>query len=198
MATRHYESTETRRRQIAEAALHVIAEGGLRQFTTRAIALRVGITDGTIFRHFADKQEVVHAALDLLEEEMFGQDHPDLPPLERFEDFFKRRAKAMGARGSYGRLLFSEQMVHVAGETGRKRISGWRARNVAIVAGCLRELHQAGRLATPLPPEALLPLVQGVLLTFALHANLAGDAPDPTLDARVDQAWNTLRTLIVR
>ena len=56
-----YQRSAVRRQQIADAALEVIAELGLRGFTTQAVAARVGITDGTIFRHFKDKQEIVRS-----------------------------------------------------------------------------------------------------------------------------------------
>lgn len=194
---RQYESTETRRRQIAEAALHVIAEGGLRKFTTRAVAERVGITDGTVFRHFHDMDEIVHAALDVLEEELFGADPVDLPAMERLEAFFRHRATTMGRRGSIGRLLFSEQLLHAAGEDGRRRIAEWRHRNLAFVARCLEELSEQGRLAGPLPPKALVPVVQGVLLTFAVQGTL-GDPTDEALERRVEGAWSSLRTLLFR
>ena len=45
-----YQRSAVRRQQIADAALEVIAELGLRGFTTQAVAARVGITGGTIFR----------------------------------------------------------------------------------------------------------------------------------------------------
>ncbi|MBW2211320.1 MAG: TetR/AcrR family transcriptional regulator [Deltaproteobacteria bacterium] len=78
-------------RQIAEAALVVIAESGLRRFTTKAIAEKVGIADGTIFHHFNNMEEIVLAAMDQLEDKMFAGGFPaDPDPLRRLELFLCR------------------------------------------------------------------------------------------------------------
>ncbi len=64
---------EERRVAIVEAALPLLVEHGER-VTTRQIAEAAGIAEGTIFRAFADKDELLTAALDAA---------LDLRPLER-------------------------------------------------------------------------------------------------------------------
>lgn len=59
--------TEERRREIAAAAIKIIGERGLREFTAAQLAEEVGIKDATIFRHFKDMNEVKEAALDRLQ-----------------------------------------------------------------------------------------------------------------------------------
>ncbi len=61
-------STQERRIQITDAAIKIIGEKGLRAFTVAQIAQEVGIKDGTIFRHFNNKDEIVSAVLDNLPE----------------------------------------------------------------------------------------------------------------------------------
>ena len=61
MTTRAARSTERkpaddRRREIADAALRVIADHGLGRFTALAIAREVGITDAALFRHFPTRR----------------------------------------------------------------------------------------------------------------------------------------------
>ena len=75
--------TEERRRQIADAALKVIAERGLGRFTTQAIAAEIGVTDATLFRHFASKEDIVLAALDRVEERLFEGFPPEDPGAAR-------------------------------------------------------------------------------------------------------------------
>ena len=89
--------TEERRRQIADAALKVIAERGLGRFTIQAIAAEIGVTDATLFRHFASKEDIVLAALDRVEERLFeGFPPEDADPLVRLERFFRFRASLVG------------------------------------------------------------------------------------------------------
>ena len=192
-----YERTDVRQRQIAGAALELIAEGGLKAFTTRTIAERVGITDGTIFRHFKSKSEIMHAALDHLEELMFGGDEEAIEdPLARLEAFLRARFKLVASPHGVGRLVFSEQIMHAAGESGRERIRGWRDRNVALVLGCLEGLRSEGRLRPGLAPQALVPFVQGLLLVTMLESTFCG-GEIPNLEARIESAWSTLTALLL-
>ena len=55
---------DDRRREIADAALRVIADHGLGRFTAVAMAREVGLTDAALFRHFPSKEAIV---LDLQE-----------------------------------------------------------------------------------------------------------------------------------
>ncbi|MBN2800929.1 MAG: TetR/AcrR family transcriptional regulator [Deltaproteobacteria bacterium] len=193
--THQYENTETRREQIATAALEILSEEGIHKVTTRSIAARVGITDGTIFRHFKDKTEILLASMDLLERLMFSAfPAPRLPPLERLERFFRSRALLIGAAHSLGRLIFSEQLLHAAGPAGRGKVEQWKQRNVSFVLACLSELELEGSLPEGLSAERLLPVVQGTLLTYAmLH-----QADNVGLSARVDRDWDTLSRLLTR
>ncbi len=192
-----YQRSAVRRQQIADAALEVIAELGLRGFTTQAVAARVGITDGTIFRHFKDKQEIVLAAMNRLEDVMFSEPLPaDSDPALRLEKFFRRRAALLGGMAPMGRLMFSEQLAHAAGEAGREKLRNWRQRNLAFVGSCLTELADEGRLRPKLAPRELTRIVQGLLLTFSFERMLA-DTILPDLDKRIDQSWHTLRALLV-
>lgn len=193
-----YIRTEIRRRQIAEAALEVIAELGLGGFTTRAIAARVDIADGTIFRHFKNKKEIVLAAMDRLEEELFT---PMMmtsdDPLERLECFYRDRTQLLGGTRAIGRLVFSEQLGHAAGEDGEEKLRAWRSRSQQIVLKCLRKLQQQERLRTDLPLEALLRTFSGMILSFASERMLFPEGIHD-LDAKIDASWSSLLVLIMR
>lgn len=154
---RHYESGETERRQVAEAALRVLAEEGL-----------------------------------LADLGLEGD------PLERLVAMFRRRAAFIGANGSVGRLIFSEQLVHLPGEPGRARVVRWRSRSLDFTQRALDKAAAAGRTVpgvdTPCPAQQ----IQGVLLTFALQANVGAPAPAEATEARIDTAWQTLQRLLFR
>ncbi|MCA9677897.1 MAG: TetR/AcrR family transcriptional regulator [Kofleriaceae bacterium] len=194
---RRYQRTDVRRRQIAEAALALIAERGLDGFTTRALGSRVGLTDGTIFRHFDSKAEIVLAALDVLEERMFAVVPDDPDPLIRLEAMFAHRARFVAGEGLFGRLVFTEQLIHVAGDAARVRLRALQARNFAVVEAALGELGAAGRLAIGGPPARLLPVFQGLVLTFAFEAALERAGAADTLDARIRARWETFRALAI-
>jgi len=194
--TRHYEDTDTRRRQIAEAALRTIAEDGVSAFTTRAIASRVGISDGTLFRHFGNKEEIVLEALGVLEEEIEGSLFSTGDDLADLEAFFRHRAAFVGAEGSVGRLIFSDGLVHLAGEAGREHVERWRQRSVGYLIERLGRLKSAGRVRAGVDVPFLSMLLQGALLTFAMQASLGRAGSNEALRARIDHVWRSLTTLL--
>lgn len=192
--TQQYKARKERVQQIAQAALELIAESGLRRFTTAAIAARVGITDGTIFRHFKNKEEIVLAAMDRLEETMFTEAFPtEGDPLHRLEMFFRRRAKLLGEQASVGRLLFSEQLSNAAGEEGLAKVKSWRARNMQFVGECLQGL-QGSDWPEGLETSDIAVVIQGSLLTFAFQRTMS-ETTETELDLRVNRAWQTIERL---
>ena len=132
--------TEERRRQIADAALKVIAERGLGRFTTQAIAAEIGVTDATLFRHFASKEDIVLAALDRVEERLFAGFPPEDPdPLVRLERFFRFRASLVAANPVIARLAFSEELPHAAGPRGAQQVESWKQRSLDFIVSCVDE-----------------------------------------------------------
>jgi AcrR family transcriptional regulator len=57
-----------RREQILEAATRVFAEKGFRRATTREVAREAGVSEGTIYNYFEDKDALLIAIMDLLNE----------------------------------------------------------------------------------------------------------------------------------
>jgi AcrR family transcriptional regulator len=193
---RQYEDTETRRRQVADAALMAIAEDGVAGFTTRAVAARVGISDGTLFRHFGNKQEIVLEAMGRLQAELDDSLVDSGDALVDLEAMFRHRAAFVGAEGSVGRLIFSDELVHLAGPAGRERVDAWRARSVGFLVDRLRRLVAEGRVRTDVDVPAISVLVQGALLTFAMQASLGRSGSPAALQARIDHVWRALHTLL--
>lgn len=52
------QSTEIRQEQIKRAVLDIIYADGLKNVSTKNLAEHIGISEGTIYRHFASKQEI--------------------------------------------------------------------------------------------------------------------------------------------
>ncbi len=196
MARRHYEDTETRRRQVAEAALRTLAEDGVAGFTTRAVASRVGISDGTLFRHFGNKEEIVLEAMALLEAAIQSGMTHTADPLADLEHFYRHRAAFVGSRGSVGRLIFSDGLLHLAGEKGREKVAHWRASSVRYLLDKLQQLAETGRARSDIPVAQMSTLIQGSLLTFAIQAALGRSGTEAELQARIDDGWSTLHTLL--
>ena len=189
MTPRH--PTEERRRQIVEAALKVIAEQGLGRFTTQAIAAEVGITDGALFRHFANKQEIVLAALDRVEERLFQgfpPEHPD--PVVRLERFFRFRAALVSANPVIARLAFAEDLPHAAGGEGAVQVGRWKERTLDFVVACIEEAAEQHRVPNGLPVREVGVVIVGTLMALAMLGELVPRT------ATVDRTWDAVRRLL--
>ena len=183
--------TEARRSQIADAALKVIDEQGLGRFTTQAIAAEVGITDGTLFRHFGSKEEIVMAALDRVEERLFQDFPPDDPdPLLRLERFFRFRAGLVSQNPVIARLAFSDELPHAAGERGAAQVRQWKERSLDFVVACVDEAAAQGRIPPGLPTREAAMMILGVLMALVRFGDLA------TGRTSVDGAWATVMRLV--
>lgn len=183
---------DSRRREIADAALKIIAEQGLGRFTSLAIAREVGVSDAALFRHFATKDDIVLAVIDRVEEVLFaGFPPPGADPIDRLGRFFRRRIEVARENPGVARLVGSEQLAQAAPPVGVARVAEFRRRSRSFVRGCLAEAHAQGLLAAGIGPEEAVVLVLGALLALA-HA-APGARPPARLPERV---WAALEGLL--
>ena len=156
--------TAQRQRQIAEAALQILSTQGVHRLTAVALADRVGIADGTIFRHFSNKEEIVNAAIDLFQatlEETFPP--AEREPLERLGLFFVNRLTLARENPEFLRLAFNDRLAEAAGEAGAQRVAQLVERSVAFVHKCLAEAQERGEVTRDTPPILLTWMVIGVI-----------------------------------
>lgn len=151
-----------RRAQIAEAALGILATQGARQLTAKAIGLRVGITDGAVFRHFADKGEIIAAAIDTFEAALNPPPQQG-PPLERLEIFFIERVTRVRERPEILGLAFNDRLQEAAGEEGAKRVQRLIGRSLGFVRKCVREAQARGELDATIDVDVYTAMVTGCM-----------------------------------
>jgi AcrR family transcriptional regulator len=188
--------TQERRREIADAAIKIIGNRGLREFTAANIAKEVGIKDGTIFRHFKDMNGIALAVLDRLQELLEAAPRSTGDPLEQLEDFVLRRLHAVTTHRGIQSLLFSDQLSHALGAEGPQRIAALRNRGREFVRSCLREADEKGLLREGLDIEGAIVLVTGMVMGF-LFAATDGALPAPTGEMG-RRCWETLRCALAR
>jgi AcrR family transcriptional regulator len=188
--------TAARKKQIVEAALQIIHEQGVHRLTAAEIAARVGIADGTIFRHFANKEEIVNAAIDDFERLLFEDFPPQAAdPLAQLKIFFLQRLGLLREHPAILALAFSDRLAEAAGEAGAERMQMIILRSFAFVRQCLVEAQEAGLAASDIRPEVLVWTVTGVMRGIAT-AWLRGIF-DPR-EYSAEEAWASLELLLRR
>jgi AcrR family transcriptional regulator len=184
---------DDRRREIADAALRVIAAGGLRRFTAVALAREVRLSDAALFRHFPSKEAIVDAAVDRVEELLFAGFPPQAAdPVDRLGAFFAQRVAVLSANPGISALLMSEELAKAGTARTVARVATLRRRSLAFVRACVDEARERGRLRPGLGAEEASVVVVGALLALA-HVPGAAEEPISSLAPRV---WGAIDTLL--
>lgn len=185
-----------RRRQIAASALEILATDGVGGLTSRAIAARVGVQDGSLFRHFASKEAIVDAAIDAFESQMAATFPEDVAePLVALSELFHRRVTLARQRPELLRLALSDRLTEVAGADGSARVRAVVERSVGFIREHLTRARRQRLIRDDVPIEVLVWTFTGVL-----HG-AAGASPAQSSrrrSARLDAAstWTSLESML--
>jgi AcrR family transcriptional regulator len=187
---------EDRRREIADAALRVVATQGLGRFTALAIAREVGLTDGALFRHFPSKEAIVDAAIERAEELLFEGFPPEAEhPIARLGAFFQRRVAVIRQHPGISSLVATEELAKAGSAEGVERVAEFRRRSTDFVRACLAAAERDGQLAPGLRAEEAAIVVLGTLLALAHTTFAQPREPISTLAPRV---WSALESFLRR
>ena len=105
-----------RREQIVEAATRVFAEKGFRRATIREVAREAGISEGTIYNYFEDKDALLMAILERLNETERRVEDFEEGMAKTFGDFLgeylRRRMSMIWENREVFRVVLSEMLVN--------------------------------------------------------------------------------------
>ncbi|MDI6750113.1 MAG: TetR/AcrR family transcriptional regulator [Rhodocyclaceae bacterium] len=174
---RQRHSAEERREQTVAAVVDLAREHGPEGITTQAIASRIGVTHGALFRHFPDKASIWAAVFDWLGEQLGRLADSAIAaggtPLEMLERLFQAQVDFVAGHPGVPRLLFHELQRprgSVLSGVARRIVGGYRER----VKSLLMRAKQAGQLPATLDEEAAALLfigtVQGLVVQSALFS----------------------------
>lgn len=195
VARRRRKSGAARRDEIADAALRILAARGGREFTARALARQVGITDAGVFRHFAGMDAIVDAVVERMEAVLFAGFPPrDPDAIARLGVFYRHRTRALLEHPHLSRLLLTDHLEQVAGPAAARRVAAFRRRTQGFVLDCLREARRQGRLRGVADPQVAAVLVSGAIL--ALGRRSARGKHDRATKKLSQDVWPVLETLL--
>ena len=106
------QSTEIRQEQIKQAVLDIIYTDGLKSLSTRNLARRIEMSEGTIFRHFASKHDIILSIIKDVQNDFIGSlrniANSDKEPKERLAEFLCQTVKYLTRNKGITMLMFSE------------------------------------------------------------------------------------------
>jgi AcrR family transcriptional regulator len=185
--------SQARQREIVAAVLELARERGPEAITAQAIAERIGVTQGAVFRHFPDKEAIWLAVFAWVREALGAAIDEAIrrtgSPLERLEHAFMAHVAFVAAHPGVPRILFHE--LQYPGDSRVRRevratIAGYRRRLARLFA----HAKASGELPPDLPPALATVLFIGAVQGLVIHASLAGG--EATMARRARTMWPML------
>lgn len=169
---------EERRAVTVEAVVELAAEQNPSEITTAAIAKRMGLTQGALFRHFPNKDAILQAVMEWVADRLLSRVDKALrvapSPLAALEGMFMAHVDFVIEHPGVPRMLFGE--LQRAEETGPKRmVQALIHRYGERLRRLLEEGKALGELDTHLDTEASAILFIGTVQGLVMQSLLAGD-----------------------
>jgi AcrR family transcriptional regulator len=182
------------RRKLIAAALEVFGRRGFAQATTREIAQLAGVAEGTIYRHFADKQALFHAVfVEAVSEQLELLRHfPERAGTATLRDNLEALLDLLGSMQELTAPLMASLTADAELASGFMRLvqeqglEGFDpAAPMAATAAFVAAEQKVGRIRCDVDPgEAAtlivaVPFAQGVERTLNADSRRASNAPVP-------------------
>jgi AcrR family transcriptional regulator len=178
---RQRHSAEERREEAVEAVIALASEHSPEGITTQAIAGRIGVTHGALFRHFPDKAAIWRTVFDWLGVRLGRVADVAMAsggtPLEVLERLFHAQVAFVADHPGVPRILFHE-LQRPAGSPlqalARNIVGGYRERLKTLI----RRAKEAGELPDSLDEEAAAVLFVGTVQGLVVQSTLFSGALD--------------------
>jgi AcrR family transcriptional regulator len=190
--TRHPRSSSQTRDRLARAALDLFTTRGYHETTTPLIAARAGVAEGTIYRHFPSKEdllnEIFRAGVRAFLEPVKNAD-PLRPCRDRLDGIATRWTAVAVANPALVRLVFDQTLTRFLDERSRTALRDLRGQIEQIVASGKSSGH-VRRGGADLWTDVWLRLL---LLALERVASGQGQPEDAAATLIRRAAWDAIR-----
>ncbi len=169
-----------RRLEIADAALELIGERGVGGLTAAALAERVGLTAGALYRHFESLEAILGAAVARALEHLEATFPPmALPPEVRLRRLAEARIALFSEHPAIAWLLLSDQVGVTVPPESVVELKALAKRSRTYLLDAMRSGAKTGTLRSDISPEALLIVFTGTIHALAGHVGARRAGSDP-------------------
>lgn len=161
-----------------ETVIDLAAEQNPADITTGAIAKRMGVTQGALFRHFPSKDAILHAVMEWVSERLLSRLDKAIgtaaSPRAALEAAFMAHIDFISDHPGVPRMLFGE--LQRAEQTMAKRMAQTLIQRYGERLGrVVAEGKERGELAATLDDKAAVTLFIGTIQGLVMQSLLAGD-----------------------
>jgi AcrR family transcriptional regulator len=185
-----------RQTEFIEAALEIISSQGLQNLTVRALAAKVGVTEGAIYRHFKSKEEILASTAGIFKTSTTEILNRILASpqsaIQKLKMFFLGRCSQFSENRGLALVMFSEDIFR-GHEELQKEIHETMHSHKKLLTEAIAAGQQAGILVE-IEPEHMFMVVMGALRLLVTRWRAANFGFD--LLTAGEKLWYSLEKLI--
>jgi len=186
-----------RQKEIVEAALKLISEGGIQALTMKNLANVLGITEPALYRHFENKHDILLNVLLYFKEEtesIFSDImKSDLSPIEKIKQIFVKHFEKFTSNPAIAIILFSEGIFQLD-ERLLHNVKALMNFSAEKLTEMIREGQRTKTVREDIPAEELTLILMGTLRLQVLKWRLKFFSFD--LNEEGKKIWNSLERII--
>jgi AcrR family transcriptional regulator len=170
-------TTGIRQEEIKQAVLDIIYTDGLKNLSTHNLAKRIGMSEGSIFRHFPTKQDIILSIINDVQNDFIGQlrivSASEEDPEIRLKKFICATIEYLTDNKGITMLIFSEAS-HNNDAALKNRLQKIFNSQKELVSKIIIDGIDAGKWDDKLPVENLAMLYMGIPVSLNIELILSG------------------------
>lgn len=160
------QTSEVRKKQIARAAMALIAGQGMKGLSVASVARKVGLVPSALYRHFKGKEEILEATIelvrDLLLENVRAVRGQSDRSLEQLRFLLMRHIQMVREFQAIPRIVFSEELS-ASHPLGKEAIYKMITEYLGQVAEIIIQGQRLGQINPSLDPKAVSVMFLGLV-----------------------------------
>ncbi len=184
------QNSEIRKKQIALAAMKLIARQGMKGLSVAAVARKVGLVPSALYRHFTGKEEILKATIelvrDMITENVRSVRGESAAPLEQLKLLMIRHIKMIQEFQAIPRIVFSDE-ISASYPQGKTSVYKLIREILGQVAEIIGQGQQQGQITPGLNPETVSVIFLGLVQPPAILWYLSKGRFD--ISKHMEKAW---------
>lgn len=182
--------TKTRQKQILDASLNLIKEGGIQNLTMKRISQKVGISEQAIYRHYHSKQDILCTIIKYFNthfETVFETVKKIDAIDERIQAFMDGHMNYFQANPATAAVIFSEEIFQYDSTLAQK-INRLVERRIEVITNFVKSAQAEGKFNPELKADDVAYVILGSLRFLVTTWRLGGFKGDIRIKGKSMQA----------
>jgi AcrR family transcriptional regulator len=155
-----------RQRQIIEAAVELIAEGGIQELTMKRLAQRIGISEPAIYRHFENKLDILEAIQQVFagEKRRFMEQilKSNVTAIKKIVSIMEHHFASFTAKPALAAVLFSEGIFQ-NDQRLKSTVLKIMQQSAEVLGNIVKQGQTASTIRDDIAPQDLVTVILGAL-----------------------------------